>query len=95
MRYKIVSFVALVPAVALVLMGASECKVGSPSAPDGTQGTVTGIEQHPANDETVLFIQLDAEHGGKASTDTMVTSQHDWDYCNVGAAWPQCLKSWK
>lgn len=88
MRYKII---ALVPALALVLMGVSGC----PSAPDGTQGTVTGIEHHPANDETVLFIQLDAEHGNKASTDTMVTSGHDWDYCNVGAAWPQCLKSWK
>lgn len=92
MRYKII---ALVPALALVLMGASKCNIGKPTPADGTQGTVTGIEHHIANDETVLFIQLDAEHGGKPDTDTMVTSKHDWDYCNVGAAWPQCLKSWK
>jgi hypothetical protein len=93
--HKIITATALALTLAAVGTGASECKVGSPSAPDGTQGTVTGIEHHPANDETVLFIQLDAEHGNKASTDTMVTSGHDWDYCNVGAAWPQCLKSWK
>lgn len=71
-------------------IGLSGCKFGNGPTPNENQGTVTQIEHHPANDETVLYLRLT---DGSTDTDTMVTSAHDWDACGIGATWPACLKS--
>jgi hypothetical protein len=81
---------ALTLTLAAVGGGASKCTVGKGSTPNESQGTVTQIEHHPANDETVLYLRL---NNGTTDTDTMVTSAHDWDHCGIGATWPACLKS--
>lgn len=85
--HKIISATALALTLAAVGGGVGQCKGPTPNE---NQGTVTQIEHHPANDETVLYLRLT---DGSTDTDTMVTSAHDWDACGIGATWPACLKS--
>lgn len=88
--HKIITATALALALAAVGTGTSKCTVGKGPTPNESQGIVQRIEHIPANDETVLYLRM---NDGSTETDTMVTSALDWEHCNVGAAWPGCLKS--
>ena len=97
MRIGKAGHVALVGALSLVLMGASECNVGgkSPNVDDPEKGTAQCVVVDRVNEPNgTLTIAVDCNGGDPADLGEGnlygFTSQVDYPKCRVGAAWPGC-----
>lgn len=88
---------ALVPALSVVLMGASECNVGGkPSNPDDPkQGTEQCLVTNRANNSNgTAYLEIDCNGAGDGfgpggGVRSLMTDT-EWPMCRVGATWPGC-----
>lgn len=87
----------LVASLSMVLMGASECRIGgkSPNVDDPEQGTAQCVVVDRINEPNgTLTIAVDCNGGDPRDLGEGnrygFTSQGDYPMCRVGASWPGC-----